>query len=449
MPDERDAVRTRRLAEPAGVAHAPELAAGELVDDWQIVHAIARGGFGSVYEAVHRGSGQRAALKLLHAHLLASPEMVARLVREAEVIARLRHPNVVELVAAGLATDGRPYLCMELLTGEDLAALLARRGRLAPPEALALLEPLCAALAAAHERGIVHRDLKASNVMVCAGPAPRVVLLDFGIAKLIDALDMDLTASRQSLGTPACMAPEQIRGGVVGTRTDIYALGALAFHLLAGKLPFDDASVTMAQYLHLHARRPRVSVAAPVSPRADDVIVRAMALEPGDRFGDPVTFFAALRAALLDTARPAAIEEIDAAAVLVAARDLTGGNAVDEALLGDLEGILPAVERALAAAGFALALDFGSSAVFVKARGSAADATAAAFAVADQLDRRPGRDNRVEIAVRIHHGVALFAGEEIMSCAMLRPTTWGIPDDCDGVWASPAALGAETPRRLR
>src|SRR5205823_2623701 len=150
----------------------------------------------------------------------------------------------------------------------------------------------------------------------------------------------------------------------VDARTDVYALGTLAFFLLAGHMPFEDASLTMTQYLHLHARRPRVSIAAPVPPRIDDVVARAMAIEPAERFSDPLSLLAALRSALRDSAPIATVEIADAAAILVTVRD-AGGN-LDEALLTDLEAVLPAAERALTAAGFALVLDLGSSAVFAQ-----------------------------------------------------------------------------------
>src|SRR5439155_14508843 len=149
-----------------------------------------------------------------------------------------------------------------------------------------------------------------------------------------------------------------------------------------------DSSLTMTQYLHLHARRPRVSVAAPVSARIDDVVARAMAIDPAERFSDPLSMLAAFRAAQRDTAAAlAAVEVADAAAILVTVRETSG--ALDEALLGDLEGVLPAAERALAAAGFALALDLGSSAVFARHPCGAEDAVATALAVWDQLAQRP------------------------------------------------------------
>jgi serine/threonine-protein kinase len=440
--------RTRRLG-AEGEREARRLEPGEQVDDWIVVRALGGGGFGAVYETQHRATGQRTALKLLHAHLVASPEMVARFHREATVIDRVRHPSIVELVAVGVAGDGRPYLCMELLDGEDLAAVIRRTGPMSGPQALAVLEPVCAALAAAHELGVVHRDVKASNVMVCRGAdgrTSRVVLLDFGIAKLSDALVGDLTASHQSLGTPSCMAPEQVHGRAVDARADVYALGTLAFYLLTGRMPFEDPSQTMTQYLHLHARRPRVSVAAPVPARVDDVVARAMAIQPAERFADALSLLAALRAALRDTAPVAVVEVADAAAILVAVRDAGGG--LDEALLTDLEAVLPAAERALAAAGFALALDLGSSAVFAHHGCDAQHAVATALAVWDQLAQRRQRDPRVRIGICVHRASAVFHGPEIRSGTLLRPASWGIPDELDGVWAT-SAVGAAAATRLR
>jgi serine/threonine-protein kinase len=442
--------RTRRLARPDASDRdrgSREPAPGEPVDDWIIVRAIGDGGFGAVYEARHRATGQRVALKLLHAHLVAAPEIVARFHREATVIDRLRHPGIVELIAVGVAA-GRPYLCMELLDGEDLAALVRRAGPMSGPQALAVLDPVCAALAAAHELGVIHRDVKASNVMVCrgAGGARRVVLLDFGIAKLSDALAGELTASHQSLGTPSCMAPEQVHGRAVDARCDVYGLGTLAYFLLTGHMPFEDPSLTMTQYLHLHARRPRVSAAAPVPPRVDDVVARAMAIEPAERFSDPLSLLAAFRAALRDTAPIAAVEVDDAAAILVTVRDAGGG--LDEALLTDLEAVLPAAERALAAAGFALALDLGASAVFAHPACDADRAVATAIAVWDELARRRHRDPRVRVAICVHRAPAAFHGTEIRSGSLLQPASWGIPDDLDGVWATAAVTGA-APTRLR
>src|ERR1051325_10560601 len=159
MADER----TRRLAAP-DEREPRRLEPGESVGDWIIVRALGGGGFGAVYEARHAAGDQRIALKLLHAHLVASSEMVARFHRESTVIGRLRHPSIVELVAVGVSGDGRPYLGMELLDGEDLATVV-KRGPMSGQMALAVLEPGCSALAAAHEPGAVHRDATAAPAM--------------------------------------------------------------------------------------------------------------------------------------------------------------------------------------------------------------------------------------------------------------------------------------------
>lgn len=432
---------TRVLGPHAG--RAPELGVPRSVGAWTVVRHLGGGGFGGVYEVHHHTTGEARALKILHAHFVTSPEMLARFDREIRILRQLSHPNVVELVDAGFSKDGRPYLCMELLEGEDLAHLIERVGGLEPAHALAIFEPVCEAVAAAHELGIVHRDIKAANVLVCAphdaGAVGRVVLLDFGIAKLSDALAPELTASHQSLGTPSCMAPEQIHGLRVDARTDVYALGGLLFHMLTGRMPFQDSSATMTQYLHLHARRPRASTIAAVSERVDDVIIRAMAIDPAARLPDAPSLLAAVRAALHDNLTPPAARLVDCGAILVSFGH-SPSSALDEALLTDLEGVLPAAERLLGEHGFALAVDLGSSAVFVSTTGTADDHLAAARAVLHQLDRRPARDPRVRVGLCVHHGVASLHGSEVEPGPLLRPATWNIPDDLDGVWTTAGGL---------
>jgi serine/threonine-protein kinase len=429
-----------------GAAAAGEtLAPGTVIDEWRLGETIASGGFGTVYQATEVASGRRGALKLLHAHLATSSEMVARFLREADVIARLRHPGIVELIGAGISADARPYLVMERLDGEDLSVRLLRRGRLAADETLAVIEPLSAALAHAHEHGVIHRDLKASNVFVCRDQA-RVVLLDFGVAKLSDALGLDLTASRQSLGTPACMAPEQIRGQPVDVRTDVYSLGGLAFHCLTGRLPFDDPSVTMVQYLHLHARRPRASVVAPLPPRVDEVLGRAMAIDPAERFPDVLAFYAALRAVLGAAEQTALAEQGDAVALMVSV--IAAAGAEDAAALDDREALLPLAERALGGRGYLPAIDYGDAIVLVR-RDRHQDAIADAHALAGQLDGRPGRHPRIGYAIRIHRGPVELTGARATGGALLDPSTWGLPDEPGGVWASSAVLGEPSGRFVR
>jgi serine/threonine-protein kinase len=277
-------------ADRLGMGASGVLASGDRVDAWTIEAALAVGGFGAVYRVSDTATGDVAALKLLHEEHARDADGVLRFERELLAVQRIQHENVVRTRAFG-SYSGRPYIVMELLEGEDLDRRIARDGRLSLPAALDLLRPLSAALEAAHERGVIHRDLKASNVFLARqGAGHRVVLLDFGIAKLArhEGLDTsDLTGSRQAIGTPSCMAPEQVRGDEVDARTDVYALGVLTYHLLTGRLAFDDPSPTMVQYLHVHARRPRPSALAPIDPAIDDVVCRAMATLPAHRYPRP------------------------------------------------------------------------------------------------------------------------------------------------------------------
>jgi serine/threonine protein kinase len=435
---------------PLGAARPQrELAPEEGVGNWIVSRALARGGFGTVYDARHAKTGLRGALKLLHAHLVTSAEVLARFDREIKVIERLRHPNVVQLIDAGFSDDGRPFLCMELLDGEELAKLIEREGRLAPAAALRVLEPLCDALALAHEQGIVHRDIKAANVFL---DRAGVKLLDFGIAKLSDALAPELTATHQSLGTPSCMAPEQIHGQHVDARADVYALGGLLFHMLTGRMAFSDPSATMTQYLHVHARRPRASMIADVPARVDDVIVRAMAIEPGERFGDVRSLLAAARAAMRETSVSRAVRVGQATAILVTASE-GASAALDASLLDDLEAILPTAERFLAARGFALAVDLGSSALFVQLDHASPEAPPpleVALAVWDELERRPRRDPRIQVGIAVHRAEATFVGAEVQPGGLLRPASWNIPELLEGLWVTSAIDPAATAaRRIR
>src|SRR5712664_3508426 len=270
-----------------------ELAPGDRAGEYLILGTIASGGCGTVYTAEHRVLGRKAAVKVLHSQLATSPEMVERFVREARVVNRIRHPNIVDIYEFGELGDKRPYFVMELLEGTSLASIVERRGRLTPAQALGYLEPVCEALRAAHAAGVVHRDLKASNV---AG----VKLLDFGIAKLVRTApgERGLTAVGQRIGTPYAMAPEQIRGGAIDTRVDIYALGVLLYELLTGRYPFISGDPVEMERLHVEAPPPRPSAMAPVSPEIDSIVLRCMEKDAARRYPDVGAFVDALRAAV-------------------------------------------------------------------------------------------------------------------------------------------------------
>jgi serine/threonine protein kinase len=222
-----------------------------------------------------------------------------RFQRELDAIERLHHPNVVNGLGHGTLADGRPYLVLEYVEGPSLREVLHERGALPPAEMLTILEPLCDALSVAHAAGLVHRDVKASNVILARrAAAVRPVLLDFGLVKLVDEVGPGLTSSRSMLGTPAAMAPEQMRGQAVDPRTDIYALGLLAYHMLTGQPAFGGAPGVVQSYLQVHGPRPRPSSKVDIDPAIDEPVARALAPEPGARFPDARSFSDALRAVI-------------------------------------------------------------------------------------------------------------------------------------------------------
>jgi serine/threonine-protein kinase len=264
---------------------------------YRIDRLIGEGGFGQVWRAVREQDGTLVALKILHLELIRSNDALTRFERELEAIGRLAHRNVVRAFDRGILDDGRPFLVLEYIDGPRLRDVIHERGSLPPHETLAILEPLCDALATAHAVELVHRDVKASNVILGHdAQGPRPVLLDFGLVKLLDADGPGLSSSRSMLGTPAAMAPEQMRGLPVTAATDVYALGLLAYHMLTGAPAFGANPGIVQSYLQVHGPRPRPSAKVDIDPAIDEPIVRALAPDPTQRFRSPREFAEALRA---------------------------------------------------------------------------------------------------------------------------------------------------------
>jgi serine/threonine-protein kinase len=340
-----------------------KIAPGALAGEYMLKAVLASGGHGAVYEAEHRILGRRAAVKVLHPHLSDQGEMLQRFVREARVVNQIRHPNIVDVYDFGMLPDGSPYYVMELLPGRTLSQLLNERGRLSPQRALAFLEPVCAALEAAHRAGVVHRDLKASNVAVVSEADPPVVkLLDFGIAKFIhpEPGQEGLTMAGQRLGTSQAMAPEQFRGGAIGPSTDIYALGVLLYQLLVGHYPFQSEDRLEVERMHLEAPPPRPSALASVPPAVDAVVLRCLEKEADRRYPDVASFHEALREAV----RPASAEQVTALgrsvrAFALHAEVVLEDGAEDDAAYATVSEVLDALEQDLRAAGFVLAVQTG------------------------------------------------------------------------------------------
>ncbi|WP_441285840.1 serine/threonine-protein kinase [Sorangium sp. KYC3313] len=383
------AVISGRPLELEASAAGDALPAGAVVGGYVLDDVRLGGGFGVVHRAVPVGGGAPVALKVLRRGLSLLPAILRRFQREAEVLARLKHPAIVEVRGVGALDDGRPYIAMEWVEGRSLAAELSARGAFSPPEAVALLEEVGGALAAAHAIGVVHRDVKAQNVMVCPGAgglgAPGVKLVDFGIAKLLRPRDVDRARGAKSssliLGTPLTMAPEQILGGAVDARTDIYAVGLLAYQLVTGELPFQGADAVETEEMHLRAPPPCPSDRAPVSAAFGAVVRRCLAKEPADRYAGVPELLAALRQAVAravgapgrQTVAPAARSPVGAplvgagahgqcaprgpcAALLVEARLSAPDEAGDEAL-ADVERLVQAARAALVRLGATLVVE--------------------------------------------------------------------------------------------
>ncbi len=276
----------------AAAAPAPEIIG------YHVDRLVGEGGFGQVWRAM-RDDGSLVAIKVLHLELIKSNDALTRFARELAAITRLNHRHIVRASDNGSLVDGRPYLVLEYIEGPSLRDAIHERRALPPAETLAILEPLCDALATAHEVGLVHRDVKASNVILghdALGPRP--VLLDFGLVKLLGEDGPALTSSRSMLGTPAAMAPEQMKGLPVDARTDVYALGLLAFHMLTGAPAFTGTPGVVQTYLQVHGPRPRPSTQVDIDPAIDQPILRALATDPAARFPTARAFFEGLRAVI-------------------------------------------------------------------------------------------------------------------------------------------------------
>ena len=238
---------------------------------------------GSVYDVQHTELGKRFVLKALLRELSRRKDLVARLRQEWRALARLEHPCIVNVTDAGTSDNGVPFYVMERLDGETLSARLHRERRLPVPEALMVAAGVLDGLSAAHEIGIVHRDVKPPNIIVLAGGG--VKLLDFGIAKIASSSAEVITARGVAIGTPRYMSPEQARGERVDGRADLYAAGLILFEMIAGRGPFDDvADANELLLAHLSKIPPRLATLVPdVPPELDQIVASLLEKDPRAR----------------------------------------------------------------------------------------------------------------------------------------------------------------------
>ena len=265
---------------------------GTELGGYRIVEQVGRGGTSVVYRAEHVRLGRTAALKLL-SQAFGDADFSDRFLRESRLAASLDHPSIVPVYDAG-EEDGLLYIAMAFVDGTDLKALITEEGRLPIRRALGIVGQIASALDAAHARGLVHRDVKPANILV--GPEDRAYLSDFGAVKELAAAGMTRTGT--FVGTLEYCAPEQIEGGDVDARTDVYALGCVLYETVTGKPPFHRPSEVAVLNAHLHSPPPQASKEAPDVPAAlDDVISKALAKAPPDRYATPGELVAAAKAA--------------------------------------------------------------------------------------------------------------------------------------------------------
>lgn len=260
---------------------------------FQLKREIGRGGMGVVYCALDLQLHRDVAIKTLPPHLAADPHVRGRFLREARTAAALSHPNIVPIYSAA-ERDGVVYFVMGLVDGESLAERIARTGPIPARELVPLLDQLAAALGSAHSMGVVHRDVKAENVLLDRR-TDRAIVTDFGIARVNEA--QPLTATGTVLGTVHYMSPEQVSGDTVDGRSDLYALGILAFFALTGRFPFERASASAVVIAQVNAAPPRLSERLDGCPPAlESMVARLLAKSPRDRFETAEQLQHALRA---------------------------------------------------------------------------------------------------------------------------------------------------------
>jgi len=393
---------------------------------------------------------------VLHRELAAAGKIVERFAREVAILQRLRHPHIVEIYDVGALPSGAPFYAMEYLAGTTLDQMISSRARLSAEETLATLEPVCLALQAAHAEGIVHRDVKGSNIAMVGEDPATIKLLDFGIAKLVgpEGRGAGLSSSGQMIGTPTIMSPEQLLGHEIDARTDIYALGALMYRCLTGRRPFEAARFVdlIRQHLEEPARPPSQRV--PLAPAIDAVVLRCLEKSPEDRFDSVQAFLRAFREAVEEGAemRSSSIPQLwSAVGIYVEVRIRAIQDDVDEALAEEIGRILDFVQEELGRGGYLVAsvtsteiLGVGllSDEPPVRAR-ERRSALRLALSLHERLAARPAGDPRVHVNVAIHQdGVLVRHGvqPEIVGGPLTRTQIWAPAVDVDRVSATLEAM---------
>jgi serine/threonine-protein kinase len=295
QPEEQPTLRGRAVAS----ADTDPLVGQLIADRWRVIARLGAGGMGTVYEAEHKYIDKRVALKLLKPEVTASPDAVTRFQREALAASTIGHQNIVTIDDFGRLPDGQVYLTMEFLDGQALSDVL-EQGVMPLPQLVDVAVQTCHGLAAAHAKGIIHRDMKPENIYIVED-GTKVKILDFGIAKVVRAdSNTNLTKTGTVFGTPNYMAPEQALGRKIDHRADVYAMGIILYQMATGRLPFEADSFVAILTQHVTAPPPPPrTVAAPereIPAELEQLILKAIAKDPAERFQDMGEMVAALLA---------------------------------------------------------------------------------------------------------------------------------------------------------
>lgn len=266
----------------------------EIAGRYKSIEKLGEGGMGSVYKAHDKILGRSVAVKVLNVSTTSQDDVV-RFHREAKAASQVVHPNVIKVLDFGITESGQPYMVMEFVNGRNLHELVKSEGALPMQLSLELVEQICDGMIAVHRAGIVHRDLKAGNIMVVdrKDALPEVKILDFGIAKsFTNSQESTLTQAGHILGSPRYMSPEQARGEQVDERTDIYSLGCITFEMLTGEPLFSASTALETMALHAGATAPTLAAKSsfPFPDQLEELVAQAVAKYPSARFASMVDF---------------------------------------------------------------------------------------------------------------------------------------------------------------
>jgi eukaryotic-like serine/threonine-protein kinase len=260
---------------------------------YELIERLGQGGMAEVYKAFQPGVERIVATKLLHSHRLSSADFVARFRREARAIGRLQHPNIVRVLDFG-AEDDVDYLVMDYVAGGTLSDYLRTHPQLPLPDALAIVAQLADALAYAHQQGLIHRDIKPDNIMFTT--YTQVILTDFGLARLLDDSENQLTLSGAMIGTPTYMSPEAVQGETCDARSDLYSLGVVLYEMVTGRPPYTAKTPYSMMLKQANEPLPLPRTVNPdLPPAVEQLLLHVLTKDPAERLASAAAFAQALQ----------------------------------------------------------------------------------------------------------------------------------------------------------